>query len=717
MSKRITIGIPEEFNKSIHLKEESRFRGFFELLDQMHINYIFFSEPLLGINDLFEIDALLFSSPRGGSCGPRRNTKMFSKPELKTIHDFLHNGGKVLVLMRYSGDEDSKTNFKEIIPEIIPNDVILLHNNSFDKIINDPLINIYLQYDQISFYGKICYHSGCTFSTSIPVDLSLDFEENSHVVIEPRNIGHNTKKSKEREPFGKIFILKQINSGRIIYFGSRWSFSDDYLSNYDNRRFLHTIIQLLFPKYNQIELIRRMESAQRHRLLHGFPMSSGLKKEKKELIEHFLGRNTNTKKSIALGIIPHPFCIPEVRGCGFCTFPHEKYSRSLKNNCVNSVVQEIKSLNSKINNRPIHSLYLGGGTANLIDPSNFGKLCKILNSSLNIIPTAEITFEGVPAYFTPELLKIFSHHFPTLRKRISLGIQTFDSQLIKMMGRELLNKNIEKSLKLARENGIITSADFLFNLPSQSIEMMFKDVDRAIELQIPHICFYHLVCFSGLESKWSKIPDILKKLPNNDESLENWLQLYDYLIKKGFTQITLTDFKKDDSPSGDYYYEQHLRHPENYDWIGCGPGGISLISNFAQKNGIKIMNPVSSSDYIYAQKREFPYKKAFVYKKEDLQILWLTRQVKGLSIASYRYSQLFNSNLEKDFGFWLDPCINAGLIQSNDTDYQITPKGMFYSDSITGLLAHHLVIDMKKTTNLQSPKLRYQNEASHEKMG
>ncbi len=720
ISKKLCIGIPKRYNQSINLRNHSRFRGFFEVLEQMHIDYHFFSENLYNIEDLNRFDALLFSSPRKGA----RRT-LLNGEEIRIIRDYLRKGGKLLVLMRFSGDANETTNFGDIIPRIRPNDVSLIHEEHFHKKINEPVIDLDFNYDNISFNGKICYDSGCTFSMDEPVDFSLNFMENSKVINHPGGIWDYGKRDKFREAYGKIFILKQVEFGRIIYFGSRWSFSDEFLYEYDNLRFLETILNLLFPLYNQHELARRMEMPQRHRLLHAYPMGLGLDpikglSKRRAILNQYFNHDPFNEKPVALGIIPHPLCRPMVVGCGYCTFPHEPYDSFVEDNCINSVIQEITNLGKMLKNRSVQSIYLGGGTANLIKASNFSNLCQSIKNSLNISPTAEITFEGAPGYFNSELLDIFAKFFPTNRKRISLGIQTFDTGLIEKMGRRILNENIEKTLRLAKERGILTSADFLFNLPGQKMEGIYKDVDQAVKLQIPHICFYHLVCFRGLGTVWSKDNKILEQIPSNPLALDNWLKLYHYLNNLGYEPITVTDFKKWNSKDeGNYYYEEHLRRPENYDWIGCGSGGISIISDFNQMKGVKVMNPTSSSEYINLQQcHNLPFKSSFSYEKQDLQIIWLTRQLKGLKISSSRYLQLFGSHLEHDFGSWLDTCIDAGLIVAKKGDYIISPKGMFYSDSITGLLAQSRVTELIKNSDKSLKRhKKYQNDAQHERMG
>src|SRR5262245_28806347 len=74
------------------------------------------------------------------------------------------------------------------------------------------------------------------------------------------------------------------------------------------------------------ELARRMTRPQRHRLLHGYPMAPLLLPDFAE--RPWATLDLDPSRPILVGVLPHTFCNPQVRGCGFCTFPHEKHSNA-----------------------------------------------------------------------------------------------------------------------------------------------------------------------------------------------------------------------------------------------------------------------------------------------------------------------------------------------------------------------------------------------------
>ena len=91
-------------------------------------------------------------------------------------------------------------------------------------------------------------------------------------------------------------------------------------------------------------LRRRMKLPQRHRLLHAYPLHAGMplvKRQQSDIttrLKNFHRSNQGSDKGMLVFLNPHPFCNPSFRGCGFCTFPHEKYRASIARSVVDAVI-------------------------------------------------------------------------------------------------------------------------------------------------------------------------------------------------------------------------------------------------------------------------------------------------------------------------------------------------------------------------------------------
>ncbi|MBT3224580.1 MAG: Fe-S oxidoreductase, partial [Proteobacteria bacterium] len=217
------------------------------------------------------------------------------------------------------------------------------------------------------------------------------------------------------------------------------------------------------------ELNMRMLLPQRHRLLHGYPMSIWMDRVEPGVRAPLALEET---RPLLVGVLPHSSCNPRVKGCGFCTFPHERFRKEDVLQVVRGVCEEIHQSADRLPNlqqKRVDGLYFGGGTANLTPAPAFERLCRVLGSHFDF-SQAEATLEGVPRYFSKgdyELLRIMMDHLPARHHRVSMGVQSFDVDYIKMMGRQAFGdfKDISAVIGFAHEMEMTVSLDLLINLP------------------------------------------------------------------------------------------------------------------------------------------------------------------------------------------------------------------------------------------------------------
>lgn len=451
--------------------------------------------------------------------------------------------------------------------------------------------------------------------------------------------------------------------------------------------------------HEQKELNRRMQKPQRHRLLHSFPLAAAMPKISEEIRNSgFSFRfSPNSDRVLLVGVLPHSFCNPKVRGCGFCTFSHEKYDSLRATAVVETVIAEIDQRLRKepsLQGRVVEGLYLGGGTANLTPAPAFRKLCQRLNSSFNL-SGAEVTLEGVPIYFLkkqPFLIDIMREELHARHFRISMGVQTFDEQRLKEMGRLAFGTRrvIEQVVREAHRREMTISGDLLFNLPWQTLPEMQRDLHKAVEIGLDHIGLYHLVAFRGLDTEWSKDSSKLAGLPKNEVAAMHWETLRDELFSYGFTQTTLTNFEREKfaGKTERFQYEELSFHPDQYEMLGFGPAGISFATDNHFQSGWKTTNPDVSAEYMQAVNQQPDTANLFFqYSSRDLRIFYLTRRLAGLEIDQDKYAIRFDSELCDDFPEEMDALIAERLLKISNRIVKPTIRGMFYADSIAALFA------------------------------
>jgi coproporphyrinogen III oxidase-like Fe-S oxidoreductase len=462
----------------------------------------------------------------------------------------------------------------------------------------------------------------------------------------------------------------------------------------------------------RIELRRRMDRPQRHRLLHGYPLAAamprvaGKPRSEQELL------NYDPDRGLLVGVLPHPLCNPAVAGCGFCTFPHENFTRRRASEVIDHVVRELEQRLTDqpgLRGRPVASLYFGGGTANLSPAEPFRNLCKALARAFDL-SNAEVTLEGVPKAFLdrePFLVDILREELPARHFRLSMGIQTFDKDRLKQMGRLGFGDagTFRAVARLGHARGFTVSGDLLFNLPAQSLEAMRDDVRRAVEIGLDHLGLYHLVLFSGLGTAWSRDAALVGSLPKNDEAASNWLELKGLLHDLGFDQKTLTNFERREFRGQDrrFVYEELSFRPDRYDMIGFGPTGISFA--VSGDVAVKVINPDRASEYLSAVGQGQPtWDRAFVYAPRDLRVLHLIRRLSALRIERLGYEAFFGSDAVDDFPREFEALEQEGLVRVNDESIEPTPRGMFYADSIAALLSRQRLQAQRSGQKIDSGK-------------
>ena len=457
------------------------------------------------------------------------------------------------------------------------------------------------------------------------------------------------------------------------------------------------------PSGLRTRLSKFMARPQRHRLLHGYPLAAAMPYTD-QAVRSLAANNDpqfvlprNSMDDLLVGVLPHPFCNPKISGCGFCTFPHETFSSMKSSAVVAGVIKEIDNRLAQqpdFRYAPVAGLYFGGGTANLTPPQPFRQLASKLAQVFDV-SNAEVSLEGVPRNFVrgePSLLDVMRDELPARHFRISMGMQTFSESRLEQMGRLAFGgpSTFAAAVEAAHSRNMAASGDLLCNLPGQTLAEMRDDVRQAIEIGLDQICVYHLVMFRGLGTVWSRDEELLSALPDNDEAADNWFALRELLLGNGFHQTSLTNFERvefADDPRR-YRYEPISYESDHCQVLGFGPSGISYSSTDNGKYALKTLNPESSAEYLQAVHSNGPaWNRYFAYQPEDVQLLHLTRRLAALRVNSVNFSERFGNSAWEHYNERFELLEAEELLKEFEGVYKLTPRGMFFSDSIAGLLA------------------------------
>jgi oxygen-independent coproporphyrinogen-3 oxidase len=471
------------------------------------------------------------------------------------------------------------------------------------------------------------------------------------------------------------------------------------------------------------ELRRRQDLPQRHRLLQGYPMVPLMRPAGDPVaLESF---PVDRRRKLIVGVLPHPFCNPRVQGCGFCTFPHEAYRGADARAVTASVAREVELRSERLGllGRRVDGLYFGGGTANLTPPDAFADLCKAVGWTYDLTD-AEVTLEGVPAYFLARkqaLLDVLAD-LPARTRRLSMGVQTFDPVQVASMGREAFGDadTVARVIEAARARDMTTSADLLLNLPDHTRADTLADVRQAVDLGLDQVCVYQLVLYAGLGTEWSRDPAKLAAQPGQEEAYATWRSVRALLLDAGYVQSTLTNFERAEVAASErrFAYEVASFTPEAYDGIGFGPAGISTFTDPSGLRARKVINQEGSAAYRRGIEEEgHAYALHFDYRTEDMRLLHLTRSLARLRVDRQAYARTFGTDAVADHAQAWEALGEAGLVEVDPAAVRLTERGMYYADTVAGLLAWRRARALREGGVGRRPRRLPVNETGQHFMG
>lgn len=319
-----------------------------------------------------------------------------------------------------------------------------------------------------------------------------------------------------------------------------------------------------------------------------------------------------------------PFC-KEI--CTYCDFYRTKTNdESIKQKYVDKIVDEIN-----LDKNSYKTIYIGGGTPNFLNDFLLDKLLNALSKKAE--QNCEFTIECNPEFVNQNQINIFKKNNVN---RISLGVQTFNETILKLLKRTHLNNDVYRSLKLLYDNKIDNvSIDLIYNLPLLKKSDLYESFDFIKANKIKHISFY------ALEIKEGSI--LNKKKYQIDENIEgDQLEI----IREQFQKLNYDRYEISNWAINDNYYSKHnLAYWDMNDWKAIGISGYGLENNIYYANQGSILD-WKKVDQKWTQKDFY----------ENTFIMGL-RKLKGIDLSIPKNLKAFE---------FLKPKLNFELLEINN---------------------------------------------------
>ena len=227
--------------------------------------------------------------------------------------------------------------------------------------------------------------------------------------------------------------------------------------------------------------------------------------------------------------------------------------KQLKNDLENYVIKH---------NKKIETVFIGGGTPSTIKPSEYEEIFQMIKPHLEEF--AEITTEANPNSASYEWLENMNKLGVN---RVSFGVQSFDNDKLKFLGRAHNANSAIKAIQNARSIGFKgINCDIIYGVQNDTMESLKKDFDTAFSLPITHLSAYSLTIEEG-----TKFFD-RSSVKIDDEELS--YEIFDYMNKQGFHQYEISNFakNKESESKHNYGYWQHK------EYLGVGAGAVGYVN-------------------------------------------------------------------------------------------------------------------------------------------
>lgn len=258
-----------------------------------------------------------------------------------------------------------------------------------------------------------------------------------------------------------------------------------------------------------------------------------------------------------------PWCLKK---CPYCDFnSHEAQGGPPEARYLDALQADLESALPLVWGRRIHSVFIGGGTPSLFSPESIDRLLADIRARLVLEPGCEITLEANPGTFERERFRAFRAAGVT---RLSIGVQSFDDDALKRIGRVHDGAQARAAVEEAADAFDTFNLDLMYALPGQDLAALDRDLDTALGFKPPHLSVYHLTLEPN--TMFAARPP---ELPDDDTASDMLDRIIERTGEFGLQRYEVSAFAR---------HGHRCAHNLNYwafgDYLGIGAGAHGKLS-------------------------------------------------------------------------------------------------------------------------------------------
>jgi oxygen-independent coproporphyrinogen-3 oxidase len=392
-------------------------------------------------------------------------------------------------------------------------------------------------------------------------------------------------------------------------------------------------------------------------------------------------------KPAPLNLYVHmPYCIQR---CAYCYFK----TTTLKDNrlqeidrYVSSVCKEIELGAKRFNlgERPVETVYFGGGTPTLMSEENIDRLFATLRASFNFV-NPQITFEGEPVTLTPRKAALLQRNGVN---RISLGIQSFKEEIVFQTGRHDTEEQTMAAIALAKGTGAQVNIDLISGLGGETPETWAYSVQRAIEADLHNITIYKLELYANTPYYSAERHNQIE-LPSDELELEFIQYAAAELKKHGYQPINTFTWAKDRA------YDQLNTRSK---WTGHDnyAVGVSAFGNLGRWNYQNTNDIAAYTETV--ERGELPAFRGYTCTTFEMMARDAVMGIKLIDLDHVRFRKKHGLDLRNVCAAELSELEEEGFVTVDDQNISLTEHGILYGDYVARVLEGSL----KKITGVET---------------
>jgi oxygen-independent coproporphyrinogen-3 oxidase len=384
-----------------------------------------------------------------------------------------------------------------------------------------------------------------------------------------------------------------------------------------------------------------------------------------------------------------PFC---TQRCAFCYYKTVDLKESMVQEYVDVLCQEIKIVAEKFNltKRPIQAVYFGGGTPTTLTGNQLRQVVESLRENFQLFEEKEqFSVEAEPLSVSPSKMKALKELGVN---RLSLGVQSFNDEIIKLSGRGHDEKQAARAINIAQEVGQgqwSINIDLLSGLAGETTETWQQSLEDAINTRVESITVYKMEAFANTEVFLQGVRQDTMELPSEELEMQ-FMQLamerFDRVNYHPWSHFTYIKNDSDAVKNGKSYRSEYIFNI----WQGMEFYGLG-VSAFGSLGDSLLQNTSDMTKYATAiAAGELPLARGYQFTSLDKMVREVLLGMKLLRFDLVKFQQRHGFKLQSLCGETLSQLETSGFVTVTEQEIQLTAKGILYGDYVGETLAASL---------------------------